>query len=78
MKHLTAFWDFIDNRLIVRRIMTLGTFAMTAQVIYWSMGYAETSDRPGGDIAMIYASVMAPLNLLMGYMFASYSKGREG
>jgi len=68
----TAVFDFIDNRYITRRIMTLGTFYVVVRVIDWSLGYAQTSTRSGTDIAAILAAIMVPLNGLMGYMFAQY------
>lgn len=77
MKYVTMFWDWVDTRLVIRRIMTLGTFVMTAWVIWWSMTFAFASTRPGGEVAMIISAIMVPLNWLMAYLFASYSKGRE-
>lgn len=71
------FWDFVDSRLVIRRIMTLGTFGMTMWVIWWAMGFAETSTRSGSDVAMIIGAIMIPVNALQGYLFGSYAKGRE-
>lgn len=70
------FWDFIDQRMILRRIMTLGTFAMTMYVVWWAMSFATTSTRPGADVAMIIGAIGAPLNALMGYLFVVYNQGR--
>lgn len=77
MKLATAFWDWVDRRAVVRRIMTLGTFAMTVWVIQWAMDFASASPRSGADVAMILGAIMVPLNALQGFMFASYAKGRE-
>lgn len=77
MKYLTAFWDFVDTRAVVRRIMTLGTFSLTVHVIVWAVWFATTSPRSGGDIALIIAAVMGPVNVLQGYMFARYSQARQ-
>lgn len=77
MNHLVMFWDFIDRRAVVRRIMAIGTFALVVWVIAWATRFAETSPRPGMDVAAIIGAVMAPLNLLMGFMFSSYSKSRK-
>lgn len=76
MKYLTAFWDFVDSRAIVRRVMTLGTFALTVHVIVWAVWFATTSPRTGAEIAVIIGAVMVPVNVLQGYMFARYSQAR--
>jgi hypothetical protein len=77
MKWLTDFWNFVDSRAIVRRVMTLGTFVMTVWVIRWAMDFASTSPRTGSDVALILGAIMVPLNALQGFLFAHYSKGRS-
>jgi len=77
MNRATAFWDWVDRRAVVRRVMTLGTFVMTVWVIQWAMGYASTSPRDGSEVAMILGAIMVPLNALQGFMFARYAMGRE-
>lgn len=74
---MSAFWDWVDTRLIIRRLMTLGTFAMTMWVIWWAMGFASTSPRSGADVAMIIGAIMVPVNALQGYLFGAYARGRE-
>ena len=73
---MTRFWRVIDERMLIRRLMTLGTFAMTMWAIWWSMEFASTSPRSGSDVAMIIGAIMVPLNTLMGYLFAAYNQGR--
>src|SRR5512139_4320892 len=77
VKYVSQFWDFVDSRAVVRRIMTLGTFAMTVWVIQWAMVFASGSPRPGSDVALILGAIMVPLNALQGFLFAHYSKGRS-
>jgi hypothetical protein len=74
---MTKFWDFIDDRFVIRRVMTLGTFAMTVYVIWWATEFATTSARAGADIAMIIGAIGVPLNTLMGYLFSAYNTGRS-
>ena len=69
-------WDWIENRQLIRRIMTLGTFAMTMWVIGWAMYFAMTSPRTGAEVAMIIGAIMVPVNALQGYLFGAYSTGR--
>lgn len=73
---IANFWRVIDERMLIRRLMTLGTFAMTMWVIWWAMEFAESSTRSGSDVAMIIGAIMVPLNTLMGYLFAAYNQGR--
>lgn len=77
MKYLSMFWDWVDTRVVVRRILTLGTFAMTVWVIQWAMIFAYFTTRTGAEVAMIIGAVMVPLTALQGYLFSAYSKGRE-
>lgn len=67
-----ATFDFVDRRAITRRVMTLGTFGITIHVIEWSLRFAETSPRPGTEIAAILLAINTPLGALMGYMFGQY------
>lgn len=73
---MSAFWDWVDNRAIVRRVMTIGTFLMTMWVIWWCMKFAMESPRSGSDIAMIIGAIVVPVNGLQGYIFGAYVKGR--
>lgn len=75
---MSVFLDFIDKRMIVRRVMTLGTFALCVKYTLWAFGYAETSDRDGNEVAMILGAIGGPLSLLMGYLFAAYKDSRKG
>lgn len=73
---MSSFWDWVDRRAVVRRVMTLGTFAMTMVTIWWAMRFAMESPRSGADVAMIIGAVMVPVNGLQGYIFGAYVKGR--
>lgn len=66
----------IDEHMLIRRVMTLGTFFMTIWVIWWAMEFASSSPRTGSDVALIIGAIMVPLNTLMGYLFAAYNSGR--
>lgn len=75
---MSAFWDFIDRRAIVRRIMTLGTFYLVVENLHWSYVFATTSPRNGMEVAAILGAVGTPLSLLMGFLFNSYKDSRKG
>ncbi len=74
---MDKFFEYIDKYMLIRRVMTLGTFATTIWAIWWAMLFAMDSTRPGTDVAMIIGAVLVPVNSLQGYMFGSYSRGRE-
>lgn len=69
-------WTFVDERGIVRRAVLGVAIWMTWRVSVWAMGYAETSPRPGVDIAAIIAAVTAPVTLFAGAIFRAYTESR--
>ncbi len=69
-------WTFVDERGIVRRAVLGVAIWMTWRVSVWAMGYAETSPRPGVDIAAIIAAVTAPVTLFAGAIFKAYTESR--
>jgi hypothetical protein len=73
-----AIWDWIDDRYIVRRLMTLGTFGLCVKYTFWAFAYAETADREGSEIALILGAIGTPLSAMMGFMFAAYKDSRKG
>lgn len=74
---LTELWDFVDRRGVIRRAVLAAAIWMTWRASAWAMIYAETSARPGIDIAAIVAAVTAPVTLFAGSVFAAYIKSRE-
>lgn len=77
MNALSALWDWVDNRLIVRRVVLGVTVWMSWYCTEWAQNFAQTSERSGTDIAMIIASVTALPTVLVGYVFKLYSEGRQ-
>ncbi len=75
---LAAFWDFVDNRGIIRRVILGVAIYMTWRVSVWSMGYAEQSAEDGVQIAAILVAVQAPVTLFAGMVFKAYIEGRAG
>ena len=72
-----AFWDFLDNRQIVRRVMTLGTFGMVVQTTLWAQRFVETTTKSEAGVALMLGAVTAPITGLMGYMFTTYQQSRK-
>jgi hypothetical protein len=77
MHWFTDFWDWIDRRLIIRRFLTIGTFWLTVESFLWAARFAETTTKTGSDVGLIIGAVTAPISGLMGYLFKSYSDGRD-
>jgi hypothetical protein len=71
-----AFWDWVDNRYIIRRALLVATFALTVHAYFWAIRFAETTDKDGGELGLVIAAVTAPISLLMGTIAKIYSDGR--
>lgn len=69
--------DFIDNRQIVRRVMTLGCFWMMVDCYMWAKGYAETPGKTGADLGLVLAAILTPVTALQGFLFRVYNDGRS-
>ena len=69
---VSQWWDFIDNRGIVRRIVLGVAITQTWIVTTWAMTFAEASTRPGIDVAAVIGAVSAPVATFGGFVFKSY------
>jgi len=74
---MSKFWDWIDNRAIIRRIMVFSTMYMTWDAYKWGTHFAETTQRVGMEVPSIITAVTAPVIVLMGYVLKVYSDGRN-
>ena len=74
---MTAFWDWVDKRAVVRRIVLFVTLWMTWQITVqaWLFAYSSTFDGMG--TAAVIAAVTAPFAALQGFVFNSYVKGKS-
>lgn len=76
---MTKFWDWVDNRSVVRRIVLFITLWMTWVAFNWAGIYAlAMADKSGLEAAAIIAAVTAPISVLQGYVFKIYAEGRKG
>ena len=73
---LTRFWDWLDNRGVIRRVVLGVAIWMTWEVSAWSMWYAVGNARPGLEIAAIIGAVTAPVAAFGGYVFKVYLDSR--
>lgn len=52
--------------MIFRRFMILLLVSLTAYVVEWSMGYADSRDA-GADVGLVIGAVNAPVLVMLGY-----------
>lgn len=71
------FWNWIDTRAIVRRIVLFVTLWMTWEAFQWAAEFAETTTKSGVEVAAIVAAVTAPIAALQGYVFKIYAATRS-
>ena len=72
-----GFWEWLDNRTIVRRLLLLGTSWMVWDSYEWCKSFAESTERDGLQIAGIIAAVTGPVTLLLKFVLDNYSEARE-
>ena len=68
----SATWDFIDQRGIDKHLTAWSVFAVTVQLLIWSKHFAETSPRPGSDVAEILAAIWGPWNIVQTAVVSWY------
>lgn len=73
---INRFWDWVDTRSVVRRIVLFVTLWMTWAAFVWAAGFAETTDKSGVEVGLIIAAVTAPIAALQGFVFKVYSESR--
>lgn len=73
---ISKFWDWVDNRSVIRRIVLFVTLWMTWASFMWAAGFAESTLKSGLEVAAIIAAVTAPIAALQGFIFKVYAEGR--
>jgi len=79
MNHLTKFWDFIDNRGVIRRVVLGMSIWMLYDAGKWAGVYATQALELGKTdvgIGVVIGAVTAPATLLAGYVFKAYLESR--
>ena len=73
---LTRWWDWVDERNIHKRVVSIAILAGTVSVTIWAMRFAETGDRPGLEVAAILAAVLAPYMALQAAGLKYFFEGK--
>lgn len=74
---IARFWEWVDSRSVIRRIVLFVTLWMTWAAFAWAAGFAEGTTKSGMEVAAIIAAVTAPIAALQGYVFKVYAEGRN-
>ena len=73
---ISRFWDWVDNRTVVRRIVLGCTIYMTFEAVHQAWVFSKISTFDGLGTAAVIAAVTAPVAALQKYAFDTYAKGR--
>jgi hypothetical protein len=79
MTWFTKFWDFVDNRGVIRRIVLGATMWMTFWISYQMTEFAMRAlelNRLTGVVPTVIAAVTLPIVTLGGYVFKVYLDSR--
>ncbi len=74
---LTSFWDWVDDRAVVRRVVLFITVYMSYASFMWAARFAETTDKTGAEVGLIIAAVTGPVAALQGFVLKVYSEARS-
>jgi len=67
----------LDSGGWVRRIYLVVATVMAWVFMRWAMAFAETSARPGSDVAMIIAAIGAVVAPITAFAFSNYLTSRK-
>lgn len=74
---IVRFWDWIDDRAVVRRAVLFITLWMTYSITVQAWNFAHTSTFDGTGTAAVIAAVTAPFAALQAFVFNTYVKGKQ-
>ena len=70
------FWDWVDQRYIVRRLLLGVTTWLAIDSYFWAARFAETTSKTGAEVGLIVAAVTGPVSLLLAQVAKLYGDGR--
>ena len=74
---INLFWDWIDDRSIIRRLSFGITIWMTYQSFQWATEFASTTTKDGAEVGLIIAAVTGPIAALQAFVTSTYSISRD-
>jgi len=73
---MARFWDWVDSRSVVRRVVLFFTLYMTWYGTHKAFLFAQSSTFDGVGTAAVIAAILVPIGALQGFAFQQYVKGR--
>jgi hypothetical protein len=77
MRVLTDFWDWVDERHIVRRTVLGVTVYMSYVSFTWAAAFAESTTKAGAEVGLIIGAVTGPVAALQAFILKVYSESRD-
>lgn len=75
---LTArFFDFVDQRRVIRRVQIGILMWMLVDSYLWARGFAERTMMSGAELALVVGAVCWPITALMGIVYRQYDSSRS-
>ena len=72
------FFDFMDERHIVRRLLLILVAYMSYDTYQWAKELVMVKDTPGAELGLIIAAVTVPISFLLKELVSLYNQSREG
>lgn len=72
-----GFFDFIDDRQIIRRGIVLILLYQVVDVYLWAKNYALMPGKSGAELSVVIAALIVPVSFLQGFLFKIYDEGRN-
>ena len=69
--------QWIEKYRVARKLALFITLGLTVVATLWAMGFAEASEKPGAEIAMIIGAITGPLTLLQSSIFKLFVSGER-
>lgn len=70
------FWDWVDSRFIIRRLLLVFTAVLCAHAYFWAIQFANATTKSGAEVGLIVAAVTGPVSLLLAQVAKLYNDGR--
>lgn len=74
---LKRFWDWVDDRVVIRRGIVIFTLYMTLTETWHAWEFARVSTFDGVGTATVIAAVLVPLGAVQAFAFHIYSEARK-
>jgi len=70
---LIRLFALIEKTRVTRYVYIWAAMVMSWKFVLWAWHFAETSARPGSDVAMIIGAIGVPLSAITTFAFKDYN-----